>query len=147
MNHFKFALLPCILAAIFSHFNQELKMETEQCENEKIIKKYFSGWEKKDWSTISNLLDDGFTFTSPNNNDHISAEQFYKKCWLQADYIQQFRFIKVIGNENEAFVMYECDTKNNKTFRNTEYFTFTNGKITGIEVFFGLEQGYPSNKK
>jgi ketosteroid isomerase-like protein len=147
MAHFKFIVLPCILVTIFSYYNRETEMEKQQRENEKIIKEYFDGWEKKDWNAISSLLTEGFTFTSPTDDDHISAEKFYEKCWVQADYIQKFRFIKIIGNGNEAFVTYECDTKSKRTFRNTEYFAFTDGKIKEIEVFFGTGQGYPSNEK
>ena len=122
-------------------------MEVQQQEKERVIKEYFSGWEKKDWNAISSLLADEFTFTSPNDDDHISTAQFYDKCWAQAEYIQKFRFIKIIGNENEAFVMYECSTRSSRTFRNTEYFCFHKGKIKSIEVFFGAGQGYPSNEK
>lgn len=38
---------------------------------EEIIRTYYSGWEKKQWSAVDNLLADGFTFTSPNDEDHI----------------------------------------------------------------------------
>jgi hypothetical protein len=38
---------------------------------DKIIRTYFSGYEKKDWSIVTNQLSDGFTFTSPSPDDHI----------------------------------------------------------------------------
>ena len=147
MNYYKFVLLPCILAVIFSHYSWESDMKAQQIKKERIIEEYFDGWEKKNWNIIANLLADEFTFTSPNNDDPIPAAKFYEKCWVQAAYIQKFHVIKIIGNGNKAFVMYECYTKNNGSFRNTEYFTFTNGKIKEIEVFFGAGQGFPSNKK
>jgi hypothetical protein len=133
-------VVACLLAVLVSCKNQHMNKE-------KIIKSYFAGWEKKDWNLISSLLADGFTFTSPNGDDHISTEKFKEKCWVQADYIRKFTFTKIIGDGDEAFVTYECLTKNNSKFRNTEYFTFNKGKIKAIEVFFGTGQGFPSNEK
>jgi hypothetical protein len=49
--------------------------------NEEIIRAYYSGWEKKQWSAVDNLLGDGFTFTSPNDDDHIDKRAFKTKCW------------------------------------------------------------------
>src|ERR1700743_3580072 len=38
---------------------------------DKIIRTYFLGYEKKDWSIVAGQLSDGFTFTSPAPDDHI----------------------------------------------------------------------------
>ena len=40
--------------------------------NEEIIRKYYAAWEKKDWGPFDRLLADNFTFTSPNDDDHIN---------------------------------------------------------------------------
>ena len=45
-------------------------------EKESIIKTYFAGWEKKDWSLIEKQLSPGFTFTSPNDDDHLPLQKF-----------------------------------------------------------------------
>jgi len=111
------------------------------------IKMYFSGWENKNWNTISKLLADEFTFTSPNNDDHISTLQFKNKCWGEAEHIRRFEFTRIVEQGEGAYVTYRCFTKSNKTFMNTEYFTFSNGKIKSIEVFFGTGQGFPTNEK
>jgi hypothetical protein len=136
-----------ILGLLFACNNQNTQ---KQISKEKTIKEYFSGWEKKDWNLIAKNLAGEFTFTSPNNDDHISIEKFKEKCWVQATYIQKFDFIRITENETGAYVTYQLFTNNNTSFRNTEYFDFDNGKIKAIEVFFGIgqgSQGFPSNEK
>jgi uncharacterized protein YndB with AHSA1/START domain len=109
---------------------------------EKIIKEYYSAYEKKDWNLIEHVLADGFTFTSPNNDDHINVEAFKEKCWPQASRImKRFDVDKVISSGDEAFARYQAITIHGASIRNTEYFKFENGKIKEIEVFFGPGQG------
>lgn len=140
--------LICILAGIFYCNSQDLKKENQDQEYVKIIKGYFAGWVKKDWNLVSDQLANGFTFTSPAPDDHISIDSFKRKCWIQADHIKRFDFIKIIGNENEAFAIMHVITTDNRIIRNIEYFNFNNGKIKSIEVFFGgTGQGFPTNKK
>jgi uncharacterized protein YndB with AHSA1/START domain len=111
---------------------------------EKVIKEYYSAWEKKDWNLIEHFLADGFTFTSPNNDDHISVRAFREKCFPEASkMIKKFYVDKVFGNGDEAFAKYQLLTLNGASFRNTEYFKFENGKIKEIEVYFGSGQAFP----
>ena len=117
---------------------------------EKIIKTYFSGWENKDWNTVSSQLAEGFTFTSPAGDDHISTEKFKEKCWVQAEHIDKFDFLRFAETETGEYVTYRLFTKDSTSFRNTEYFDFAGGKIKSIEVFFGVGEGsvgFPTNKK
>ena len=112
--------------------------------NEEIVRNYYSGLEKKVWRAIDRLLADGFTFTSPNNDDHINKQSFKTRCWPQVDYLERFDLESIIGKDHEAFVKYLCRTKNGKSFRNTEYFRFKGGKVAAIEVYFGGNLGFPS---
>ncbi|HEX5167643.1 MAG TPA: nuclear transport factor 2 family protein [Cyclobacteriaceae bacterium] len=113
---------------------------------EKSIKAYFSGWQKKDWSIVAGQLADGFSFTSPAGDDHIPVEKFKEKCWVQAEYIKGFEWVRIFERGNEAFALVHVITTDNKIVRNVEFFTFSNGKIKSIEVFFGgTGAGYPSN--
>jgi hypothetical protein len=111
---------------------------------EEIIRDYYSGWEKKEWSAVESLLADGFTFTSPHDDDHIDMRTFQAKCWPEADWIVRFELERIIGEDDEAFVKYLCRTKTGRSFRNVEYFRFAAGKVKAIEVYFGGHQGYPS---
>ncbi len=113
--------------------------------NEEIIRKYYAAWEKKDWGPFDILLADSFTFTSANDDDHISKSAFKARCWeSQIGFIERFELEQVIGNGNEAFVKYLCRTKNGKSFRNVEYFRFRDEKVEAIECYFGSQLGFPS---
>lgn len=114
----------------------------------KIIKTYFSGYEKKDWSITSSQLADGFTFTSPTPDDHIPIALYQQRCWPQSKLIKKVHFISIVQEGDHAFALYDLTTTDNKVIRNTEYYTFSNGKIKSIECFFGGSgAGYPSNAK
>ena len=113
--------------------------------NEEIVRKYYTAWEKKDWSPFDILLAENFTFTSANNDDHITKSAFKARCWeSQIDFIALFELERVIGNGDEVFVKYLGRTKNGKSFRNVDYFRLKNGKVEAIECYFGGQFGYPS---
>jgi ketosteroid isomerase-like protein len=112
---------------------------------EEVIRKYYAAWEKKDWGPFDVLLADNFTFTSANDDDHISKSVFKARCWeTQIDFIERFELEQVIGNGNEAFVKYLCRTKNGKSFRNVEYFRVTGEKVETIECYFGAQSSFAS---
>jgi SnoaL-like domain len=113
--------------------------------NEDIIRKYYAGWEKNEWGALDILLADYFTFTSPNNDDHISKSAFKARCWeSQIDFIERLDVEKVLGEGDEAFVKYLGRTKNGKSFRNVDYFQLKDGKVEAIECYFGGQFGFPS---
>lgn len=111
---------------------------------EQVIRSYYSAWQKKQWSTIESVLADGFTFTSPNDDDHIDKYAFKAKCWSEADGIVRVELETIIGGEADAFVRYLSRTKRGTSFRNVEYFRFTGEKISAIEVYFGGDVVHPS---
>jgi ketosteroid isomerase-like protein len=137
----------CALAAVSGIPN----IATAQAEtglspgNEEIIRRYYAGWEQKDWRLFDALLADNFTFTSANNDDHINKATFKERCWeSQIGFIERFELEHVIGSGNQAFVMYVCRTKNAKTFRNVEYFRLRDEKVEAIECYFGALSSFAS---
>ena len=115
--------------------------------NEEIIRKWYKTWEKekKDWGPFDVQMTDNFTFTSANNDDHISKSAFKTRCWQsQIDFIDRFDLERVFGSGNEAFVKYLCHTKNGKSFRNVEYLRLRNEKLEAIECYFGEQSSFPS---
>lgn len=109
------------------------------------IRKWYEGWEKKDWAPLDRLLSDDFTFTSAAGDDHISKSTFKSRCWeSQIDFIERFDLRRVFGHGNEALVMYVCRTKNGKSFRNVEYLRLRDDKIEAIECYFGAQSSFPS---
>jgi hypothetical protein len=113
--------------------------------NETIIRKWYAGWETRNWDHLDAMLADDFTFSSANNDDHISKSAFKTRCWEpNIDFIKRFDLEEVIGNGDECFVKYLCHTKNGKSFRNVEFFRLSNNKIESIECYFGEMSSFPS---
>jgi ketosteroid isomerase-like protein len=112
--------------------------------NEKVIRTYYTAFEKKDWNSMQQILADGFTFSSPLD-DHISTKVFKERCWPNAYKIKRFDVDKVIINGDEAVVITNGWTTTGKLFRNSDYFKLKDGKITVDECFFGPGINYPNN--
>jgi len=112
---------------------------------EKVIKTYFSGYEKKDWNIVASQLAEDFTFTSPNGDDHLTLARYKERCWGTNKYFKTIEFSKIVTDGNTAFAIYNITTTDNKLVHNVEYYTFSNGKIKSIECFFGAGLGYPGN--
>jgi ketosteroid isomerase-like protein len=113
--------------------------------NEEVVRKWYAGWEKRDWGPLDNLLADDFTFSSAAGDDHISRSTFKKQCWeTQIDFIKHFDLERVTTGADDAFVKYLCHTKDGKSFRNVEYLRIRDGKLESIECYFGEQSSFPS---
>lgn len=113
-------------------------------QNEATVRKYYKGWEVKDWRAFDVLLTDDFTFTSPLDA-HISKSAFKRGCWdTQIPFIGRFDLEHVAGTGDDAFVMYLCHTVNGKTFRNVEYLRLEGGRVAAVECYFGGKNTYTS---
>lgn len=112
--------------------------------NEATVRKYYKGWEIKDWRAFDLLLTEDFTFTSPIDA-HISKSAFKTGCWdTQTPFIGRFDLEHVAGTGNDAFVMYLCHTTNGKTFRNVEYLRLKGERVEAVECYFGGQNSYTS---
>jgi hypothetical protein len=112
--------------------------------NDAIVRKYYTGWERKDWGAFDILLTDDFTFTSPLDA-HISKSAFKAGCWdTQIAFIGRFDLQHVVGTGNDAFVMYVCHTTNDKTFRNVEYLRLKGEQVQAVECYFGKPNSFTS---
>jgi ketosteroid isomerase-like protein len=113
--------------------------------NQELVRKWYAAWEQKDWGPLNSMLADNFTFTSANDDDHISKSTFKTRCWqTQIDFIDHFDLERVATGAEDAFVKYLCHTKNGKSFRNVEYLRIKNGKLESIECYFGAQSSFPS---
>jgi ketosteroid isomerase-like protein len=112
-------------------------------QNEALVRKYYAGWEVKDWPAFDMLLTDDFTFSSPVDAQ-ISKSAFKKGCWdTQVALIRHIDLEHLAGTSDDAFVMYVCHTTTGKTFRNVEYLRLRDGRVASVECYFG-GKGYPS---
>jgi ketosteroid isomerase-like protein len=119
---------------------------SENLSVEKIVREYYTAFEKKDWNLMEQILADGFTFTSPLD-DHINVNVFQGRCWPNAYKIKRFDLDKIVVNGDEAFVIYNGWTTDGKLFRNSDYFKLKDGKIKAYECFFGPGINYPNSGK
>ena len=116
----------------------------QQLNGEKLIRSYYTAYETKDWGMLESILADGFTFSSPVD-EHINLKEYKEKMLANSTSIKKFDVIKLIVQGDEGFVTYNGWTTDGRLFRNTEYFTFKNGKIKSNECFFGPGVHYPNN--
>jgi ketosteroid isomerase-like protein len=114
--------------------------------NEKVIRQYYAAYEQKDWHMLELILADGFTFTSPAGDNHISLRQYKEKCWPNSSNTRRFDLEKVIVSGDDAFVTYNGWTNDGRLFRNTERFRLKDGKIVENECFFGTGVNFPNNQ-
>ena len=139
---FAWVILSC--QAGFAQSSANLAAGLQNTPNGKAIMAYYTAFEKNDWSLIQPVLADGFTFSSPVD-EHIGLKEYKQKCWPNSASIKKFDVIKLIVKADEGFVTYNGWTTDGRLFRNTEYFTFKDGKIKTNECFFGPGVHYPNN--
>ncbi|HEY2580469.1 MAG TPA: nuclear transport factor 2 family protein [Mucilaginibacter sp.] len=138
------ALLSC--GAGFAQTTTAQATQSQSGPNEKVLRAYFTAFEKKDWNSMQQILADGFTFSSPLD-DHISIKAFKERCWPNAYKIKKFDVDKVVINGDEALVITNGWTTTGKLFRNSDYFKLKGGKIMADECFFGPGINYPNNSE
>jgi len=113
--------------------------------NEKVVREYYSAYEKKDWHILELILAENFTFTSPAGDDHINLAIYKARCWPNALNTKKFDLEKVVVAGDDAFVTYNGWTSDGRLFRNTERFRLKEGKIIENECFFGSGINFPNN--
>jgi SnoaL-like domain len=118
----------------------------ENTPNGKIIKTWYIAWQKADWNLMTQILADGFTFSSPLD-DHIKINAVKERCWPNAGKIKTVDVQQVIMNGDALFVIANSYTTDGKFIRNCDYFTIKDGKISTYECFFGPGINYPMSGK
>jgi ketosteroid isomerase-like protein len=101
-----------------------------------VVRAYFGAYESEDRDVAEKLLADDFTFTSPND-DAIDRATYFERCWPQGEPARDHNIEKLVVEGDKAFVTYSCATGNGKSFRNTEFITFSGDRIASVDVFFG----------
>jgi len=130
-------------------FAQTITGQTARLENTpngKIIKAWYTAWEQTDWNLMTQILADGFTFSSPVD-DHIKINAVKERCWPNAGKIKTIDVQQLITNGDAVFVIANGYTTADKLIRNCDYFTIKDGKITAYECFFGPGINFPNSGK
>ncbi|HEY1871148.1 MAG TPA: nuclear transport factor 2 family protein, partial [Chitinophagaceae bacterium] len=118
----------------------------ENTPNGKIIKAWYIAWQKADWNLMTQILADGFTFSSPLD-DHININAVKERCWVNAGKIKAVDVKQVVINGDAVFVIANGYNTDGKLLRNCDYFTIKDGKISTYECFFGPGINYPTSGK
>jgi len=143
------ALLVSVLLSCMAGFAQSSTPQAAGAQNalnEKVVKAFFTAFEKKNWNSLQQIFADGFTFSSPVD-DHISVKKFKERCWPNAYKIKRFDVDKVVINGDDVVVITNGWTTTGKLFRNCDHFKLKGGKITSDECFFGPGINYPTSGK
>jgi ketosteroid isomerase-like protein len=138
--HFIMVLMSLSAVPCFAQKSPEVTM------NEKVVREYYTAYEKQDWPMLELILADGFTFTSPAGDDHINLKQYKERCWPNSKNTKKFDLEKVLVAGDDAFVTYNGSTLDGRLFRNTERFRLKDGKIIENECFFGPGVNFPNNE-
>lgn len=107
-------------------------------ERSDMLRRCYAAWLAQDRAVPEALLADDFTFTSPYD-EAIDKDAWFQRCWPASDRIESLVIETICEDEDGAFVLYHCATKEGAMFRNTERFTFAGDKVRRVEVFFGPE--------
>jgi ketosteroid isomerase-like protein len=148
-NLFTKVLLAGVILSSQAGFAQTITGHTaglENTANGKIIKAWYTAWEQRDWNSMTQILADGFTFSSPLD-DHIKIPAVKERCWPNAGKFKTWDLQQVIMNGDAVFVIANGYTTAGKFFRNCDYFTIKDGKIAAYECFFGPGINYPNSGK
>lgn len=142
-------LMAAVILSSNAGFAQTITGQTaglENTPNGKIIKSWYTAWEKGDWNLMTEILADGFTFSSPLD-DHIKINVVKERCWPNAGKIKSIDVQQLVVNGDAVFVVANGYTTSGKLIRNCDYFTIRDGRIVAYECFFGPGINYPNSGK
>jgi hypothetical protein len=101
-----------------------------------LIRGYFAAYQAGERGVVADVLTDDFTFTSPYDNA-IDRTTYFARCWPDIPAFKSIRIDRICEDGDVAFVLYSCETIDEKTFRNTELHSFRDDRLRSVEVYFG----------
>lgn len=103
---------------------------------ENMVRAVFDAYIARDAEAFLKLLHPDFAFTSPYDNA-IDQDAFMERCWPGLHSVMGHTVKHIHAKGEAAFVLYELSTTAGETYRNVERFTFRDGLLNSVEVFFG----------
>jgi ketosteroid isomerase-like protein len=104
----------------------------------RLIVSAYEAYETGDRAAIEDAIGPDFSFTSPYD-DAIGREAYFERCWPVHEATESMQVERVMIEGDAAYVTYVTTNTAGQAFRNTEYLTFSGGKIASVEVYFGPE--------
>lgn len=111
--------------------------------NASIARASYRAYADNDRDAIEALIADDFRFTSPLDN-RIDRATYFARCWPVSARIADFRFVRVLEQDDTVVVTYEGRNTDGGGFRNTEVLTLRDGLIVEVEVYFGWSLPHPA---
>lgn len=101
-----------------------------------IARQLYLAFAAGDRDFVERVLSEDFTFSSPLDIG-LDRAGYFERCWPGAGQGQDFEFVRVVESGDEVTVTYEMTRADGGKGRNTEILTFSEGKISTAEVYFG----------
>lgn len=102
-----------------------------------VVRAAFEAYLAQDRPAMERLLAGDFVFTSPQD-DHIGKAAFLDRCFPTADRLSSQVILRLVDADDDGvFILYEYELKTGERYRNTEFSTVRDGKLTETQVFFG----------
>ncbi|HWE88713.1 MAG TPA: nuclear transport factor 2 family protein [Pseudonocardiaceae bacterium] len=105
--------------------------------NVDVVRAIFAGYQTQDRAAAERLIADDFSFTSPQD-DHIDRASYFERCFPTTDRLRWQKILEVTPTADDGvFALYEYELKTGEVYRNAEFLTVRDGRITEVQVFFG----------
>jgi len=106
--------------------------------NADVVRSLMQSYLAQDRQAAERLIADDFVFTSPQD-DHIDRATFFERCFPASIHLGTQQLLHAATTEDDGvFVLYEYDSlTDGGRYRNAEYHTVRDGRVTEIQVFFG----------
>src|SRR5260370_5055664 len=101
--------------------------ELENTPNGKIIKAWYTAWQTRDWNLMTQILADGFTFSSPLD-DHIKINAVKERCWPNAGKIKSADVQQLIISGDVVFIISNGYNTDGRLLRKCDSFTIKDGR-------------------
>jgi hypothetical protein len=103
-----------------------------------VVRALVQSYLDQDATAAEQLLDDDFTFTSPQD-DHIDKATFFERCFPASTQLESHRLVDVVPTEgDDVFIRYEYESlQSGQHHSNVEVHTVRDRRVTEIQVFFG----------
>lgn len=105
--------------------------------NVDVVRTAFESYLTQNREAAAEVMADDLVFTSPQD-DHIDRAAYFERCFPTVDRLRSQEILEAApAGDDGVFVLYEYELKSGGRYRNTEFITVRDGRITEIQVFFG----------
>jgi ketosteroid isomerase-like protein len=101
-----------------------------------IVRDFYAAYLGRDREAFEKMMAPDFSFTSPYD-ESLDRAGYFERCWTGGDDFARMDLLQLVEDHGDAFVIYEAQWKDGRTFKNAEYLRLDDGLIQYVEVYFG----------